>query len=94
MTDSTLTPSQAAREAVLSSGFPLAREGREAIENREWEHHYLLQAFALFEESIHEKYEKIIDTLENLIIGIGMGWDLEGMIAEAEQALEDIKKEK
>lgn len=36
----------------------------------------------------------LLDTLENLIIGIGMGWDLEGLIAAACDAVDKAREEK
>lgn len=34
---------------------------------------------------------EMLDALENLIIGIGMGWDLEGLIEVSEKALAKAK---
>lgn len=37
---------QADRDRLLQSGHPLSREGKEAIQKGEWDHHHLVQAFA------------------------------------------------
>jgi hypothetical protein len=33
--------------------------------------------------------ERLVSVLENLLIGIGMGWDLDGLIEEAKGELDD-----
>ena len=36
----------------------------------------------------------LYDALENIVIGIGMGWDLEGLVDVANAALRDARGEK
>jgi hypothetical protein len=37
--------------------------------------------------------EEVIDALENLVIGVGMGWDLEGMAEKGQDALKKVRQE-
>ena len=47
-----------------------------------------------YEERIRKleaKLAKAVDNIENLIIAIAMGWDLEGVVAEARTTLEELE---
>ena len=42
-------------------------------------------------EELKGKLAKAVDNIENLIIAIAMGWDLEGVVAEARTTLEELE---
>src|SRR4051794_40977194 len=90
MTDTTTTaPAREQQKAWIPSTTDLAVliDGKTGKQVADFASPHLSEEDSLANFKLGKAAPKLLDALENLVIGIGMGWDVDGMVEVARAAI-------